>query len=148
MKAYVVFVSAYFVVFALFHAWLLVMARFEIRRHASRYRQHSLRAAIRSPLAPPISILVPAYNEEAGIADSIRSLLAMDYPNFELVIVNDGSSDDTVKTVIDAFDLRPIERPTPPFVPHKPIRGVYLPAGRLNLILLDKENGGKADALN
>jgi cellulose synthase/poly-beta-1,6-N-acetylglucosamine synthase-like glycosyltransferase len=148
MTVYVAFVSVYFVVFALFHAWLLVMAAVETRRHTGRLRETSLRQTVRSPLTPPISILVPAFNEAAGIADSIRSLLALEYPSFEIVVISDGSNDETVERVIEVFDLEQVERPTPPFVSHEPIRAVYAPRGRLNLLLLDKENGGKADALN
>jgi cellulose synthase/poly-beta-1,6-N-acetylglucosamine synthase-like glycosyltransferase len=148
MTAYIAFVTAYFVVFSAFHAWLLVMAGVETRRHTGRLRETSLRRTIRSPLTPPISILVPAFNEAAGITDSVRSLLALEYPKFEIVVISDGSSDATIARLIEAFDLKQLRRPTPPFVSHKPIRGVYGPRGRLNLLVLDKENGGKADALN
>ena len=103
---------------------------------------------MRSPLAPPISILVPAYNEAAGIVESVRSLLALEYPATEVVVVSDGSTDDTVARMVAAFDLRPARRPTPPFLPHAPVRGVHVPRGRLPLILIDKDNGGKADSLN
>jgi cellulose synthase/poly-beta-1,6-N-acetylglucosamine synthase-like glycosyltransferase len=108
----------------------------------------ALRRTIRSPLAPPISIIVPAYNEEAGIVDSVRSLLALDYPATEIVVLSDGSTDGTVDRMIETFDLRPAYRPTPPFLDHKPVRGVYVPRGRLRLILIDKDNGGKADSMN
>jgi cellulose synthase/poly-beta-1,6-N-acetylglucosamine synthase-like glycosyltransferase len=148
MTIYVAAVTIYFVVFAAFHGWLLVMAGFETRRHTGRLRETSLRRTIRSPLAPPISILVPAFNEEAGIIDSVRSLLALEYPSFEIVVVSDGSSDETVSRLIEAFDLQELDRPTPPFVPHEKVTAVYGPEGRLNLLVLDKENGGKADALN
>jgi len=148
MSVYVAFVSGYFVLFAAFHAWLLVMAALETRRHTGRLRETSLRRTIRSPLTPPISILVPAYNEEAGIVDSLRSLLALEYPSFEIVVISDGSTDGTIERVVEAFDLEQLRRPTPPFVEHKPVRAVYGPRGRLNLLVLDKENGGKADALN
>ncbi len=148
MTLYVAFVTVYFVVFATFHAWLLAMSAIETRRHTGRLRETSLRSTIRSPLTPPISILVPAFNEAAGIVDSVRSLLALEYPAFEIVVVNDGSSDSTIERLVEAFDLEQLLRPTPPFLTHKAIRGVYGPRGRLNLIVLDKENGGKADALN
>ena len=148
MKVYVAFAAAYFVAFALFHTWLLLMARLEIRRHTGRLRETSLRRTIRSPLAAPITILVPAYNEEASITDSVRSLMALEYPTLEIVVVSDGSTDGTVERLVDAFDLREVERPLPPFLDHKPIRAVYAPNGRLNLLVIDKENGGKADALN
>jgi len=103
---------------------------------------------VRSPLAPPISIIVPAYNEAAGIADSVRSLLALEYPALEVVVVNDGSTDSTIERLVEVFDLRRVERPTPPFLPHRPVGAVYVPRSRLSLLVLDKENGGKADSLN
>jgi cellulose synthase/poly-beta-1,6-N-acetylglucosamine synthase-like glycosyltransferase len=148
MTIYIYFVTVYFVVFAAFHSWLLVMAGIETRRHTGRLRETSLRRTIRSPLTPPISILVPAFNEAAGITDSVRSLLALEYPAFEIIVISDGSSDGTIEALVEAFDLEQLQRPTPPFVSHKPIRGVCGPRGRLNLLVLDKENGGKADALN
>jgi cellulose synthase/poly-beta-1,6-N-acetylglucosamine synthase-like glycosyltransferase len=148
MKIYVIAVAAYFLAFLAFNAWLLAMAYLEIRRYDRRLRDRSLRDAMRSPLAPPISVLVPAFNEEAGIADSVRSLLALDYPTFEVVVISDGSSDETVARMVEAFDLRRVERPTPPFVSHAEIKGVYVPRGKLNVLLLDKDNGGKADSLN
>ena len=148
MSVYVTTVFAYFVVFAAFHAGVLALAAIDVRRHDARLLGSTLRRTMRSPLAPPISIIVPAYNEAAGIVDSVRSLLALDYPSFEVVVVNDGSTDDTGRTLVEAFDLRPADRPTPPFLAHEPIRAVYVPRGRLNLLVVEKENGGKADSLN
>lgn len=148
MSVYIVFVSVYFVVFSIFHGWLLVMAGIETRRHTGRLRETSLRQTVRSPLTPPISILVPAFNEAAGITDSVRSLLALEYPRFEIVVISDGSTDETIERLVEAFDLEPLRRPIPPFVSHESIRGIYGPRGQLNLLVLDKENGGKADALN
>lgn len=148
MTVYVTFVTVYFVAFATFHAWLLAMAAIETRRHTGRLRETSLHRTIRSPLTPPISILVPAYNEEAGIVDSIRSLLALEYPAFEIVVISDGSTDATIERLVEAFDLEQVHRPTPPFVAHESVEAVYVPRGRLSLLVLDKGNGGKADALN
>jgi cellulose synthase/poly-beta-1,6-N-acetylglucosamine synthase-like glycosyltransferase len=148
MKVYLEFTAAYFVAFAVVHTGLLVLAAIQLRRATHAATATVLRRTVRSPLAPPISILVPAYNEEAGIVDSVRSLLALEYPTTELVVVSDGSTDSTVARMIEAFDLRPATRPTPPFLAHAPVRGVYVPRGRLRLILVDKDNGGKADSLN
>jgi cellulose synthase/poly-beta-1,6-N-acetylglucosamine synthase-like glycosyltransferase len=148
MKILIAFLFAYFVVFSVFHAWLLVMAAVDLRRYSRKVVIANLRRTVRSPLAPPISVLVPAYNEEAGIIESVSSLLALDYPNFEIVVVSDGSSDQTVAQMIKGFDLEQVDRPTPPYVEHEEVTGVYVPKGRLNLILIDKGNGGKADALN
>jgi cellulose synthase/poly-beta-1,6-N-acetylglucosamine synthase-like glycosyltransferase len=148
MNIVIAFLFAYFVVFSIFHAWLLVMAGLDLRRYSRNVVIANLRRTVRSPLAPPISILVPAYNEEAGIIESVSSLLALDYPNFEIVVVSDGSSDQTVAQMIKGFDLEKVDRPTPPYLEHEEVEGVYVPKGRLNLILIDKGNGGKADALN
>lgn len=148
MTAYVTAVLIFFVVSAAFHGGLLVMAALEVRRYTAGVRIANLRRTIRSPLAAPVSVLVPAYNEEAGIVESIRSLLALEYPLHEIVVISDGSTDGTIPRLVDAFQLREARRPTPPFLPHKPVRATYLPAGKLRLLVLDKENGGKADALN
>jgi cellulose synthase/poly-beta-1,6-N-acetylglucosamine synthase-like glycosyltransferase len=138
----------YFIAFITVHTAVLILAALELARYTSRSNARDLRRLIRSPLAPPISVLVPGYNEAAGIADSVRSLLALEYPVFEVVVINDGSTDGTVDRLIDVFDLHEIRRPTPPFLPHRPVRAVYAPRSGLRLLLIDKENGGKADSLN
>lgn len=96
----------------------------------------------------PISLLVPAYNEEATIVENVRSMLALHFPNFEVIVVNDGSTDATLARVIEAYGLERVVRPHEEEVPHKPIRGLYASPNYRNLIVVDKENGGKADALN
>jgi len=97
----------------------------------------------------PISILVPAYNEEPTIVESIKSLLSLNYLTYEVVVINDGSSDGTLNAVINAFNLKKITYP----IRHKigvngKVHGVYYNPEFPSLRLVDKENGGKADALN
>lgn len=101
-----------------------------------------------SDAAPPIALLAPAYNEEMTIAESVRSLLSLHYPSFEVIVVNDGSLDETLQVLIDTFELRPIQRHFELAIGHAPIRGVYGATHQPRLIVVDKENGGKADALN
>ena len=96
----------------------------------------------------PISILVPAYNEEVTIVDSINSLLNLDYPLYEIIIVNDGSKDKTVEKVIENFDLKKVSKPYRRLVESKDALRVYEGTGRIKIILADKDNGGKSDALN
>lgn len=98
--------------------------------------------------APPIALLAPAYNEAATIVESVRSLLSLQYPSFEVIVINDGSGDATLQVLVDAFELRPIHRHYEPALAHAPVRGVYGGAHQPRLIVVDKENGGKADALN
>ena len=148
MMVYGWVILAYLAAFACVYTALLLLAAHELRRYNSRKSASVLRRTMRSPLAPPIAIVVPAYNEEAGIADSVRSLLALDYPQFEVIVVNDGSTDGTMARLAAAFDLRQVSRPTPPYLAHEQVRAVYAPRSRLRLLVLDKENGGKADAFN
>ena len=96
----------------------------------------------------PISLLVPAWNEQASIVDSVRSMLALHYPNFEVIVVNDGSNDATLETLIAAFELEPVQRAYQEAVPHAPVRRLYANPRYPRLLVVDKENGGKADALN
>lgn len=97
---------------------------------------------------PPISVLMPAFNEEATIRTSVRSMLQLQYPEFEVVVINDGSKDRTLAVLIEEFDLVSHPEPLRQAVPHKPILGVYRSRRYGNLRVIDKTNGGKADALN
>ncbi|MDR7192032.1 glycosyltransferase family 2 protein [Luteimonas terrae] len=97
---------------------------------------------------PPISLLVPGYNEEATIRTSVRSMLQLQYPDFEVVVINDGSRDGTLDVLREEFDLVLQPQPMRRTVDHKPILGVYRSRRYANLRVIDKENGGKADALN
>ncbi|WP_338750779.1 glycosyltransferase [Bacillus sp. FJAT-52991] len=103
---------------------------------------------LRSEFTKPISILVPGKNEETGIVNTVRSLLTIDYPEFEIIVINDGSTDSTLQTMIEAFELKPITSYYRKRLDSKPIRQVYQSKVYPHLFLMDKESGGKADALN
>lgn len=111
------------------------------RRVAPAYDIHE------SPVIPGIAIVLPAYNEGPVVASSVRSLLSVEYPDFEVVAVNDGSTDDTLDRLRNAFDLERVDADYPVDIPCEPIRAVYR-ASDADLVVIDKENGGKADALN
>ena len=97
----------------------------------------------------PISIVVPAYNEEVTILDSITSLLHLSYPEFEIIVVNDGSKDSTMQKVIHHFDLKEVKRPIHRQLSCKELNSIYEGESRgRRIVLVDKENGGKSDALN
>lgn len=99
-------------------------------------------------LEPPISLLAPAYNEEATIAASVRSMLQLDYPLFEIIVVNDGSKDNTLQVLRDEFGLVEFPQAYHVTLPVGRVRGVYRSPRYPNLRVVDKDNGGKADALN
>ena len=99
-------------------------------------------------IAPPISLIVPAYNEQINIVESVHSMLALEYPAYEVVVVNDGSKDETLKRLIDAFELVSVRRPFEETLEHEPIKGIYASPRSDRLFVVDKSNGGKADAQN
>ena len=104
--------------------------------------------AFGSPLTPGISIVVPAYNEETVILESVASLLAQRYSVFELVLVDDGSTDATARTLIDAYDLRQVSPAPRNQLRYEPISEMYRGVSPYDITLIRKLNGGRADALN
>ena len=138
----------YFILVNTFYAVLLVSAARELRDHVRSVRGELRSRILGSPAAPRISILAPAFNEEATIEDSVRSLLALYYPNLEIVVVNDGSKDGTVGVLERCFELVPIPAVLEPRVNTKPVRQLFRSRTHPNLVVADKMNGGKADALN
>lgn len=102
----------------------------------------------KSKIHKTISILVPAYNEAGNIVESVESLLRLEYPEYEIIVVNDGSSDDTISRLTDHFNLEKTELFYKQSIRHLPIRGIYKSEEIPNLTVIDKENGGKSDALN
>ncbi|HVF20821.1 MAG TPA: glycosyltransferase [Mycobacteriales bacterium] len=99
-------------------------------------------------LEPPVSVLVPAFNEAEVIVPTIRALLQLDYPQFEIVVISDGSTDSTVDLLKDEFDLTPCPRLYQSRLDAAPVRGVYISRANPALRVIDKDNGGKADSLN
>lgn len=103
-----------------------------------------------SPLAPSVSVLVPAFNEAKTIVDNVESIYTIHYNNFDVIVVNDGSTDTTFEELQKAFKLERVNFAVNHEIETKEVRGVYKSTLETysNLIVVDKENGGKADALN
>ena len=127
---------------------LLVSSLLELRRHMLLIADESRHLLLSSTLSPTISILAPAYNEEATIEVSLRALLALQYPNLEVIVISDGSKDRTVDVLIQKFDLVPVKTIYERKIETKPVRALYRSSTFPGLVVVDKENGGKADALN
>jgi cellulose synthase/poly-beta-1,6-N-acetylglucosamine synthase-like glycosyltransferase len=141
-------VLGYFLLVNTIYGLLLVAAGWEMAVHARRIRSESRWRVLQSEIVPSISLLAPAYNEEATIAESVRSQLGLYYPNLEVVVVNDGSRDRTLEVLIAAFDLAPIHPIYRRTVDCAPVVGLYRSRLHTGLVVVDKQNGGKADALN
>lgn len=101
-----------------------------------------------SELDPPVSVVVPAYNEAELIAGSVRSLLALEYSTYEVIVVNDGSTDETLAVLVEEFELEPYPGVYRVAIPTGEVRGIYRSLLHPNLMVLDKLHAGKADALN
>lgn len=147
--AFGVFMICFFAVLNGIYLLFTVIAWREITRYQRSRGHQAVEEAFASPLTPPISVFLPAYNESAGIVESVRSVLALRYPEFEVVVVNDGSTDDTLARLIESFELVETETVAREGVEHRPIRRTFLSARHPELVVIDKENGnGKADAQN
>ena len=127
---------------------LYVCAAIELHRVRRRDRHQLWRRMLTSPLAPRISVLVPAYNESASIVDSVTNLLSLTYPNLEVIVVNDGSTDDTLERLTTAFKMAPVPPVFRRLIPAAEVRQLFRSPEDGRLVVVDKRNGGKADALN
>ncbi len=138
----------YLGVVSVFYVVLIAISRRELQEVADDDQNENYELLSESRFSIPVSVLVPAYNEGRVIENTVRSLLALDYPEFEVIVVNDGSTDDSLDVLRRAFSLEarpPIFRRQ---LESRPIRGLYRSRVFPNLVVVDKANGGKADALN
>jgi cellulose synthase/poly-beta-1,6-N-acetylglucosamine synthase-like glycosyltransferase len=127
----------------------LIIALKTSAAHQRGIESFRLRWITESPLAPPITLLAPAHNEEKSIRVSIRNLLELDYPELEVIVINDGSKDRTLEELRDEFKLRPVRMVYLQQVPSAAIRGLYRSDADPRLLVIDKESAGsKADAVN
>jgi len=140
----------YGVAVAIIYGWIGIYALGAVLRYKKEntFTDYSIIAA--NPNAPTFSIIAPAYNEGMTIVENVRSLLSLYYHNLEIIIVNDGSKDDSIQKLIEAYDLEAITYFIQGKIDTNKVRGVYKSKNQAfkKLIVVDKENGGKADALN
>jgi cellulose synthase/poly-beta-1,6-N-acetylglucosamine synthase-like glycosyltransferase len=143
------FVFFYFLAINASYLLLIYLGWLSIRERSRTADLLDHEQMIQSPLIRPVSVVAAAYNEQATIVASVHSMLHLQYPKFEVVLVNDGSTDNTLKLLIEEFELIPSPLVFRRSVPCKPIRGIYVSARYPNLVVVDKENGGsKADSSN
>src|SRR5690606_35919725 len=140
----------YSILIFLIYSWVGIYAFGALKRYTDLNQYTDYKLIATNSNAPSFSIIAPAYNEGVTIVDNVRSLLSLYYHNLEIIIVNDGSKDDSMQTLIKAYDLVLTPYHVQGTIPTKDIRGIYKSRNRAfkKLIVIDKENGGKADALN
>lgn len=129
---------------------LAILSAYEMIYYKNKNSFVDYNAILSSPIAPSISIIAPAYNEENTIVENIRSLVSLYYNNFEVIVVNDGSKDNSMQKMIENFDLVQVDFAVEYKLNCKEIIGVYKSRNKSfnKLTVVNKLNGGKADALN
>jgi cellulose synthase/poly-beta-1,6-N-acetylglucosamine synthase-like glycosyltransferase len=147
------FFLAYFLLYNTYQALLIALSARVVRRRVAGHFVEDLDLIDQSHYTKPLTMIVPAYNEDVTIVDSVMSLIHCDYPRFEVVIVNDGSSDTTLDRLRTALKLRRTDLPYRDAIGTAPVHALYeatipLPDEVMHVIVIDKANGGKADALN
>ena len=145
--------NAVFIITALiFTTYLLltVFSAISLRKYLRKNSYVDYNSIVSSPLAPTLTVIAPAFNESRTIIDNIRTLLSLYYNNYEVIVVNDGSSDDSMDKMIEIYELEKVNYYFDYRLPCKRIRGVYKSQNRSfkKLTVIDKVNGGKADSLN
>ena len=143
-------IFSYSIIILSFYIFLGIYAIGAVRDYLRKSSFSKYKILATSELAPSLSILAPAYNEEATIVENVRSLLSIYYNNFEVIIINDGSKESTLQNLIPFYEIIKMPYHYERALATKPIRGIYKSTNPVykNLIVVDKMNGGKADALN
>ena len=141
-------VFSYFFCINSFYLLLLVLSAAGVRGYLRRASYADRELMLRDPHTPEVTVLMPAHNEAVNIVMSVRGVLNLNYPSFQVIVINDGSTDDTLGVLRAAFSLVEAERAIATTLPTKNIRRVYRSLSIPNLTVIDKENGGKSDALN
>jgi len=141
-------ILTYFLVANTVYTVLMVISLYAVTLH-SRFAAHTSHADIAdSPATPPITVIVPAYNEQDVIAETVGALLRLEYPEKQVLVVDDGSSDETLSRLIAEFGLQRMDLIYRERIPSKAPWGFFLNPEIPNLLVLAKEHGGKAEALN
>lgn len=148
---YSYFVFVYSLLLIFMYCFLLVNAYLYANRYQNWTKSYLKNIVDKSPYTPGVSIVAPAYNEEVTIFDNVTSLMKMEYPKFEIVIVNDGSKDKTLQILIDSFDMVEVPYDYVYHVHCQPFKRLFKSKNPKfsKLVVVDKTNGGtKADAVN
>jgi len=144
-----VLVIVYFVLLNSVYLFTSATAFRSLRRYTQRLKSVDVDEMLRSGAALPVTVIAPAYNEEATIVEVTRSLLTLEYPDYEVLVVNDGSADRTLERLTESFDLVAAPRAPSSDIETAMVRGTYRSIRHPNLLVVDKVNGGsKADAIN
>jgi cellulose synthase/poly-beta-1,6-N-acetylglucosamine synthase-like glycosyltransferase len=132
------------------YLFLTIFSAIFLRKYLRKNSYVDYNSIVSSPIAPTLSVIAPAFNESRTIIDNVRTLLSLYYNNYEVIVVNDGSKDDSMEKLIESYELEKVNYYFDYRLPCNRIRGVYKSKNRSfkKLTVIDKVNGGKADSLN
>lgn len=142
------FCMTFTIVLSIIYIIQLLVSLSRVKSDHNKQYSNDFKRYVDSENLLPISLIIPAYNEQENIVQNVRSLMKINYPKFEIIVVNDGSTDKTRQLIIDSFNMHPIESSSRMIIPTKKVDGIYFSKSYPNLLFVDKENGGKSDALN
>jgi len=142
------FVLGYFVLLNSTYLLLFLLSLGAIFHFVRRTFFSDYRQIMQSEMTWPISIIVAAHDEEKTIVETVQSLQMINYPEFEIIVVNDGSSDETLRRLVEAFEMSCVDKVFKVSIPTEPVRGIYGSLIHPKLTVVDKLKGGKSDALN
>jgi cellulose synthase/poly-beta-1,6-N-acetylglucosamine synthase-like glycosyltransferase len=151
LHSYEMFVGLFSITYILFYCLLALLSYYAIKKYLNNINFIPNNVILKSNYIPGVSVVAPAFNEGTTVVYNVKSLLSLTYPKFEIVLVNDGSTDDTLQKLIDEFELVNVDFYYQEKIPTKPVRGHYKSTNPLyyKLLVVDKENGkSKADASN
>lgn len=141
-------VVLYFLVLNSVYLVTSIFAFRALKRYALRLKTVDVEELVAYAGVPPVTLIVPAFNEEETCVDATRALLKLRYPEYEIIIIDDGSEDGTLERLKEAFRLVEGARATTASLASKTVHGVWKSQKHSNLWVISKDNGGKADALN
>src|SRR5215471_8594964 len=142
------FALAYMLALNSFYALLLLLSMPELWSHWHLAEDEHLMLVLGTEALPPVSVLIPTHDEETTIVERVISCLTLQYPRHEVVVVNDGSTDGTLARLIQAYDLYEVPPAFTRTISTQPIRAYYRSRRHSTLLVLDKAQGGRPDALN
>lgn len=150
VDSYLLLILLYAVLIMSSYVFLACLSYMELKDYLKKNSFVNYEVLLSSEYAPKLSLIAPAYNEGLTIEENVKSLLSLNYNNYQVIVVNDGSKDNSMEILINTYELVLSNLEYNPVIATKNVRGIYRSKNTAfkKLLVVDKENGGKADALN
>lgn len=148
LRILLLLILAYYVLLHAIYLLLVLIGSFQLRRYHRGITYSEFRRIAESSLTTPVSLIIPAHNEEGIIVDAVKGALNLNYPRHEVIVVDDGSTDGTVARLIENFGLHPVEKQGRKSIVTRDVLRIHESHEYPNLVVIEKTNGRRADAIN